>query len=99
MRVLLPLLILLLCGAKPASQTFIAPVVWRSCPACKYCGTGGITATGRRAGPGIVAVDPRYVPLGSRLKIEGLPGVWLAADTGGDVKGLRLDAYSNRGHR
>ena len=33
-----------------------------------YCsGCSGITATGRPAGHGIVAVDPRVIPLGTRL--------------------------------
>ncbi len=56
-----------------------------------YCyGCSGITATGRRAGPGIVAVDPRVIPLGSRLYIPGY-GFAVAGDTGGDIRGNRVD--------
>ncbi len=56
----------------------------------------GITATGRRAGYGIVAVDPRVIPLGSKLYIETADGSYVygtsvAADTGGAIKGNRVD--------
>ncbi len=56
-----------------------------------YCyGCDGITAMGLRAGPGIVAVDPRIIPLGTRLYIPGY-GFALAGDTGGDIVGDRVD--------
>lgn len=57
-----------------------------------YCGGGcnGITATGRRAGRGVVAVDPRVIPLGSRLYIPGY-GYAIAGDTGGAIVGYRID--------
>jgi 3D (Asp-Asp-Asp) domain-containing protein len=56
-----------------------------------YCyGCDGVTATGLRAGPGIVAVDPRVIPLGTRLYIPGY-GFALAGDTGGDIVGNRVD--------
>jgi 3D (Asp-Asp-Asp) domain-containing protein/peptidoglycan hydrolase CwlO-like protein len=50
----------------------------------------GITATGLRARKGICAVDPRVIPLGTKLFIPGY-GEALAADTGGWVKGNRID--------
>src|SRR4030043_428635 len=49
----------------------------------------GITAIGLRARKGIVAVDPRIIPLGTRLYIPGY-GEALAADTGGWIKGNRV---------
>lgn len=56
-----------------------------------YCnGCDGVTATGLRAGPGIVAVDPRVIPLGTHLYIPGY-GFALAGDTGGDIRGDRVD--------
>jgi 3D (Asp-Asp-Asp) domain-containing protein len=51
-----------------------------------------ITATGVRARHGVVAVDPRVIPLGSRVYIPGY-GVALAADTGGAIKGNKIDIY------
>jgi 3D (Asp-Asp-Asp) domain-containing protein len=53
-------------------------------------GGGGFTAIGRRAGFGIVAVDPRVIPLGARLYIPGY-GMAIAGDTGGDIVGRRID--------
>lgn len=53
-------------------------------------GCNGITATGRKAGYGIVAVDPKVIPLGTKVYIPGY-GVGLAADTGGAIKGNRVD--------
>ncbi len=53
-------------------------------------GVDDITSTGMRAGYGVVAVDPRVIPLGSRLFIEGY-GYAVAGDVGGRIKGLRID--------
>lgn len=53
-------------------------------------GVGTRTATGRRAGYGIIAVDPRVIPLGTRVYVPGY-GYALAADTGGAIKGNRVD--------
>lgn len=50
----------------------------------------GITATGVRATRGVVAVDPNYIPLGTRLYIPGY-GFAVAADTGGAIRGDRID--------
>jgi uncharacterized protein YabE (DUF348 family) len=58
-------------------------------------GSNGPKATGRtylglKARYGIVAVDPRVIPLRSRLYIPGY-GEALAGDTGGAIKGNRID--------
>ena len=54
------------------------------------CGTGdGLTATGAVVEPGIVAVDPAVIPLGSVVVIDGEE--YLAADTGGLIRGQRVD--------
>ncbi len=52
----------------------------------------GRTASGLSVGPGIVAVDPRVIKLGTRLYIPGY-GEGLAADTGGDIKGNTIDVW------
>ncbi len=50
----------------------------------------GRTAIGLKIGHGVVAVDPRVIPLGTRLFIEGY-GHAVAADTGGAIKGHKID--------
>jgi len=53
-------------------------------------GCSGVTASGRPAGHGVVAVDPRVIPLGTRMFIPGY-GHAVAGDTGGAIRGLRID--------
>ncbi len=48
------------------------------------------TATGARATRGVIAVDPRVIPLGTRVYVPGY-GYAVAADTGGAIKGNRID--------
>lgn len=59
------------------------------CPCAECCGqwADGLTATGIPAAPGIVAVDPSVIPIGSTVIIGGQR--YLAADTG--VTGLHVD--------
>ena len=52
--------------------------------------TYGITATGMPMRKGIVAVDPRIVNLYQNVYVPGY-GVGIAADTGGAIKGRRID--------
>ena len=50
------------------------------------------TASGMKSGHGVVAVDPRVIPLGSKLYVEGY-GYAIAGDTGGAIKGDRIDVF------
>ncbi len=52
----------------------------------------GRTASGIPVGPGVVAVDPSVIPLGTRLSIPGY-GQGIAADTGGAIVGARIDLW------
>ena len=61
---------------------------------------GGITASGRPAAVGYVAVDPKVIPYGTELWVASLDGEYvygyaIAADTGGFVKGgwADMDLY------
>ncbi len=56
-----------------------------------YC-LRGTTATGLPVAPGIVAVDPTVIPLGTRMTIPGY-GEGVAADVGGAIKGARIDVW------
>ncbi|AOY75488.1 3D domain-containing protein [Clostridium formicaceticum] len=58
----------------------------------------GITGTGTQVRPGVVAVDPKVIPLGSSLYVESLDrtpsyGMASAEDTGGAIKGNKIDLY------
>ncbi len=57
-------------------------------------GVGPRTAIGMLAQRGVVAVDPRVIPLGSRLYVEGY-GYAVAGDTGGAIQGMRIDLCYN----
>ncbi len=57
------------------------------------------TATGRRpvrneGGLSTIAVDPSVIPLGSKVYVDGY-GYAIASDTGGAIKGNRIDIYLN----
>ena len=52
----------------------------------------GTTATGAPVGYGVVAVDPKVIPLGTRMTIPGY-GEGIAADTGGAIQGAVIDLW------
>lgn len=57
-----------------------------------YTFTGNKTATGIVPREGIIAVDPKVIALGSKVYVEGY-GYAIAADTGGDIRGNRIDVF------
>ncbi len=70
----------------------VEAVVTAYCPCQICCGkyANGFTHTGLPAKKGVVAVDPSVIPLGSRVYVDGY-GYAIAADTGGAIKGTRVD--------
>ncbi len=68
-------------------------------PATNYVATAyslrGKTASGRMVSKGIIAADPRILPLGSRVRLDvpGYHGEYLVADTGGMIRGRRIDIW------
>lgn len=56
-----------------------------------YC-LRGTTATGIPVGWGVIAVDPSFIPLGTRMFVPGY-GEGVAADTGSAVKGAVIDVW------
>lgn len=69
-----------------------------NCVATAYSGDG-ITATGKTpvrnpGGISTIAVDPSFIPLGSKVYVEGY-GYAIASDTGGAIKGNIIDLFLN----
>lgn len=68
-------------------------------PTTQYVATAyslrGKTASGRMVSRGLIAADPRVLPLGSRVRLDypGYSGEYLVADTGGLIKGRRIDIW------
>ncbi len=62
--------------------------------ATAYCFSGR-TAMGHGVRRGLIAADPRVLRLGSRVTISAGPwsGTYLVSDTGGAIKGKRIDVW------
>ena len=76
-----------------AAEVYVAP------PA-NYVATAyslrGRTASGRPVAKGMIAADPRHLPLGSRVRLDAgtYSGEYLVADTGSLVRGKRIDIWT-----
>ncbi len=74
-------------------------------PASPYLATAyslrGKTASGRMVNTGLIAADPRVLPLGSRVRLEAgaYSGEYLVADTGARVRGKRIDIWTPSSHQ
>lgn len=64
--------------------------------ATAYC-KGLTTASGVNVRAGIVAADPKVLPIGSVVQVSGVPephrGIYTVLDTGPEVQGRELDLY------
>jgi 3D (Asp-Asp-Asp) domain-containing protein len=56
----------------------------------------GKTASGRFVTRGLIAADPRVLPLGTRVRLDAGPwsGEYLVADTGGAIRGRIIDIWT-----
>jgi len=80
-------------SAKAESRSMI---VTAYCPCQKCCGkwADGMTSTGTNAYSVGVAVDPKVIPLGTRMYIPDY-GFCIADDTGSAIKGDKIDVRFN----
>jgi len=68
-------------------------------PAEHYTATAyafrGRTASGRAVGKGIIAADTKVLPLGTRVRLDAgnWSGVYTVADTGGAIRGRKIDVW------
>jgi 3D (Asp-Asp-Asp) domain-containing protein len=55
----------------------------------------GRTASGQPTRRGVIAADPRVLPLGSVVKLDAgnYSGVYTVRDTGGVIKGRKIDVW------
>ena len=84
--------------AAPAPTSSSSTGDWKTVQATGYStqqkGLSTHTATGidLRVNSRVIAVDPRVIPLGSLVEVQGL-GVYVAGDTGGAIKGNIIDIH------
>jgi 3D (Asp-Asp-Asp) domain-containing protein len=57
-------------------------------------GTGQKTSTGKNVFEGVIAVDPKIIPYGTKIEIKD-KGFFVAEDCGSKIKGNRIDIYFN----
>jgi 3D (Asp-Asp-Asp) domain-containing protein len=69
----------------PTTQTYVATAY----------SLYGRTASGRFVSKGIIAADHRVLPLGTRVRLEAgsYSGEYLVADTGGAIRGRKIDVW------
>ncbi|MBN6186787.1 3D domain-containing protein [Aneurinibacillus sp. BA2021] len=81
--------------ARSGTMTRVREGMTFTAHASGYNGPGS-TKSGTQVRPGIAAVDPDYIPLGTVLYVEGY-GECRAEDTGGAIKGNAIDlAFSTK---
>ena len=81
----------------PYNEAALFEATAYTCNTWEYIGEG-ITFTGTQARVGAIAVDPRVIPLGTRMYIASADGEYVygycvAEDTGGVIKGNIVDLY------
>jgi 3D (Asp-Asp-Asp) domain-containing protein len=90
--------------ANPATETATAaptlkpaePVVASQTYTATAYSLRGRTASGRPVARGVIAADPRVLPLGTRVRLDAgeFSGEYVVADTGGAVRGRKIDIWT-----
>jgi uncharacterized protein YabE (DUF348 family) len=77
-------------GTTVASEFYVEASAYS--PYCKGCSGNTATGINIRSNPNakLIAVDPRVIPLGTKVYVEGY-GYAIAADTGSAIKGNKID--------
>ncbi|MGH9339156.1 MAG: 3D domain-containing protein [Acidobacteriota bacterium] len=77
-----------------ASEAQAFPVFSQKFVATAYC-LKGLTFSGVRVAQGIVAADPAVLPIGSIIEVKAgkYSGIYSVLDTGGAIKGKKIDIY------
>ena len=79
-------------GSENGKEIYVTSTAYTA--SCNGC--SGTTATGvnLHANPNakVIAVDPRVIPLGSKVYVDGY-GYAIASDTGGAIKGNKIDVF------
>ena len=64
--------------------------------ATAYC-RGSLTASGVQVRAGIAAADPKILPIGSVIQVDGVAapyhGIYTVLDTGPEIQGREIDIY------
>lgn len=85
-------------GAAPASLASARKINVQATAYCYSDDGGSVTCMGIVPYRGIVAVDPKVIPLGTKMYITSADGSFVygyavAGDTGGAIKGNRIDLF------
>jgi len=87
-------------GSDDSSKAVPTAVTEAAGPVTPFVATAyslrGRTASGRMVTRGLIAADPRVLPLGTRVRLDhpGYTGEYLVADTGGAIRGRRIDIWT-----
>ena len=82
-------------AATPGETTTNAVAEAQSYSATAYS-LRGRTASGQYVTRGLIAADPRLLPIGTRVHVQAGPwsGEYLVADTGGAIRGRKIDIWT-----
>lgn len=83
--------LLLVASTVQARTLYVTASAYCACKVCCGANARGITASGLPLRMGMIAVDKRVIPLGTRVKTGKKK--YLAADTGSAIRGRRIDVY------